>query len=267
MLSYRMITAAAMILGAITSMSPAGAQTPSQVDFERTGGIRGGIGFRFAPMLRFELQAGGLFTAHMRIQSPGFNGRRDLSRVASMQILNNLYLDLAPLFGGMLGAFNPYVMGGVGVSINRVADFRFFEVSFPNSGAWNTSFAWTAGLGVQLDATLVGRWTPLHGFILDIGYQYLDAGRYRWIERNAPFAQGVPGNVSSLPNTAHQVMVSLIIPFDRILGGASWNGASWSGGARAGPLLDPRDHLYGRIGGFVSWTPEDRYRGPFFGGE
>lgn len=251
-------------LAVATGMSCAGAvaQPAARIDANAHGGLFIAGGFRFMPVARLELHAGGdfnhsLFTDQFVGNVPGFQ-RLAFARAGSMQVLTNLYLDFAPFFPGGLGGFNPYVTGGLGLSVNRTSDIRMNNAiaaqTIGGSGATRASFAWTLGIGVQLDPTLQGMWTPWHGIILDIGYRYLDAGSYRW-------NTGTPGgNLSldvpaSIRNTSHQVMISLIIPFDRILTTSNWNGSWPLAGPRrdAFTLIDPRDHLYGRIGAFGSW--------------
>ncbi len=140
-------------------------------------------------------------------------------------LVNNLYLDLAPLFGGMLGAFNPYVMGGIGLAVHTL---HASETLFPPQpvtlyypAGQNAAFAWQLGAGVQ--------WQVGNSLIFDLGYNYLDAGSARsgGGNTNCTVAPGPfiilcipPGDGARLrvPVRTHRVMLSVIIPLDGLVG-------------------------------------------------
>ena len=114
--------------------------------------------------------------------------------------MNNLYVDIAPFFGNSLSGFNPYVFGGVGVSWNSTSDSTIgLTTPLVGSATNRTAFAWNAGAGIQ--------WQMTRNFIFDLGYRYLDAGRFA----SAPTA-GFPFG-SRWNNEAHQIMFSLVVPF------------------------------------------------------
>ncbi len=68
-------------------------------------------------------------------------------------------------------------MGGVGIASNVASDVTETQL-LPGGGAatntfaggTHTSFLWTAGIGVQYVLAM--------GTVIDLGYQYVDAGRF-----------------------------------------------------------------------------------------
>lgn len=178
------------------------------------GGVLG-IGARLMPVLRYELQAGGVFNSPLRLDfinaaiSPEY--RRYEAHVSSIQILNNLYFDFAPFFGGFMG-LNVYVMGGVGISFNTISDLNRNDPfaapgARPGSGGTRTQFAWNAGVGAQ--------WQPMRNLILDIGYRYVDAGRF-----DTSFQSTIGQIITWRGNlTSHQLMVSVVVPVDALARG------------------------------------------------
>lgn len=162
-----------------------------------------GIGARLMPVLRYELQLGGNFNS--RLHSEIFGAPVGYGRTASVQLLNNLYLDGAPFFGNGLWGLDPYVFGGIGVSWNIIGEN--VATGLPNTGYANThvSFAWNVGAGVQ--------WQAMRNLILDVAYRYLDAGRF----------QGNPTALTpattTFTNRSHQIMFSVVVPVDGLIRG------------------------------------------------
>lgn len=176
------------------------------------GGILG-IGVRLMPVLRYELQLGGTFNAHVSVDAPAFANYIRF-RASSVQLMNNLYLDIAPFFDNGLWGLNPYLLGGVGVSWNTTGDQEYRNIflvpySFPGPGSGTTraSFAWNLGAGIQ--------WQIAHNLIVDVSYRYLDAGRVRngfSTDLAAPFT-------TTYAITSHQFMVGVVVPFDGLIRG------------------------------------------------
>jgi opacity protein-like surface antigen len=149
------------------------------------GGGSIGVGTRLAPALRVAVIAtveGGyrFNNGAWTDLGPGeFTGDTFAERIPirSFQGSFNAYLDTAGLFApGALGRWNPYLMGGVGVAANVTSDITEIQ-QFPGGVATNTfpgathaSFLWTAGIGVQYLLAM--------GAVVDLGYQYVDAGRF-----------------------------------------------------------------------------------------
>ncbi len=187
---------------------------PAGATFDRSDAWGGmlGMGVRVMPVLRYELQLSGTFRALAQVRAPGPDTWS--IRHSSAQLMNNFYLDIAPFFANALWGFNPYVMGGIGVSWNITSDITFLDngiVPFAanGTGRTRTSFAWNAGAGVQ--------WQPMRHVILDLAYRYLDAGHYR-----TAFVDGAgPGAAFGFrfDNRSHQMMLSVIVSVDGLIRG------------------------------------------------
>jgi opacity protein-like surface antigen len=151
------------------------------------GGGSIGVGMRLTPALRVAalatVEGGYRFnndTPWVQSGAGNFPGDRFFERIPirSYQGSFNVYLDAAGLFApGALGRWNPYVMAGVGIASNVTSDITETQQfagggtttnTFP--GATHTSFLWTGGIGVQYLLAM--------GAVVDLGYQYVDAGRF-----------------------------------------------------------------------------------------
>lgn len=168
-----------------------------------------GVGARLMPVLRYELQASGDFTHDTVYFVFGADLR---ARHSSAQIMNNFYFDLAPLFGGALGGFNPYAMAGVGVSFNRSGEVaRFTSLRFLGSDSTRADFAWNVGAGVQYQV--------MRNLILDLGYRYLDHGRFRTNAATIAGGGFFWNATTTTRATAHQIMFSIVVPVDGLIRG------------------------------------------------
>ncbi len=166
-----------------------------------------GMGARLMPVLRYELQLSGSFNSDTIIRRVDFPGEWIRFRASSVQLMNNLYLDVAPFFGNGLWGLNPYLMGGIGVSWNSTGDQVFAAaVSGGGTGQTRTNFAWNAGVGVQ--------WQAMRNLIVDVAYRYLDAGRFQ----NGFTNPGTPFT-TRYDNTSHQIMVGVVVPFAGLIRG------------------------------------------------
>ncbi len=131
-----------------------------------------GVGYRFAPFLRFEGSIG-------YIPSMAFNGTFNdppssttRTNIGAVVGLASAYIDFAGLFGRLPGNIQPFILGGAGFAtvINGPeSDYRNGQYANTFSGMTVTNVAWTAGAGVGVPIS--SRLT------LDLTYRYLDLGQ------------------------------------------------------------------------------------------
>lgn len=161
------------------------------------GGAAIGVGARLMPILRYELQASGIFNTIVNIHLGG--PVYPFARADFFQLMNILHLDVGPMIGNPWG-LNPYASGGVGVSVNRISEDQLIFGAFndPRYSRSSAHFAWMLGVGLQ--------WQPMNNLILDFGYRYLFMGRLLETQ--------VIGGYSFRSVDAHQLMISLVVPFD-----------------------------------------------------
>ena len=142
-----------------------------------------GGGYRFLPFLRADATIGyrPMFGLDGTVTRPGTVDRPFEADVTSWSGMVNVYFDIAGLVPGRLGIFQPYVMAGIGLAHNDIADVNSRHPTstapetLPDGG--NLSFAWTLGVGTGID---IGK-----GFIVDVGYKYLDLGEFKSDAGNA----------------------------------------------------------------------------------
>lgn len=185
--------------------------TGSTLD-EPTGGALA-LGARVMPVLRVELEAGGNYNAAWRNGPPFIDGwgggiASFRARAATAHVMANAYVDLAPFFGG-LGPFNVFVMGGVGVGINRMGDYCFTfgppvgcTSAALDTGRTRYNFAWQAGAGVQYQV--------MANMILELVYGYVDPGRFE-------LGINAGQNVLRMDAAYHRVGLGLVVPFDGLV--------------------------------------------------
>lgn len=181
-----------------------------------------GVGYQFNSWFRFDATAEYRTAAqYSAIQSYsdiwsapgaspcGFSARcHDIyhGQHSAAVFLANAYFDLGTWYG-----ITPFVGGGVGVGTNWLQNF--YDVSAQPAGGFGysrdrmqTNFAW------QLSAGLAYNVTP--NLKLEVGYRYLDLGRFN---TNVIACQGVavcPGEVQSFSLASHDVRVGFryVIP-------------------------------------------------------
>lgn len=168
------------------------------------GGVLG-IGVRLMPVLRYELQLGGTFNNRAGLAILGVPVVGANVRISSVQLMNNVYVDIAPFFGNNLWGLNPYGFVGIGVAWNSTGDLNA-PGPVPGSGATRTQFAWNAGAGVQ--------WQAMRNLIVDVNYRYVDVGRFAF----SPTIP-IPFGASISRGTAHQILVSVVVPIDGLMRG------------------------------------------------
>lgn len=163
-----------------------------------------GVGYRFAPFLRFEGTIG-------YIPSMAFNGTFDSApTVTARSTLSALvgmasgYLDFAGLLGTLPGNVQPFIVGGVGfANIYNGPEDDFVNGVYANtfSGNTMTNLAWSAGAGIGI---------PLSPrLMLDVTYRFIDLG-----ERRVGPALSVAGTTVFLSQDradlqVHTVMIGL----------------------------------------------------------
>lgn len=196
----------------VTLEFPGGASFPARLGSGFGGTI--GFGARLAPALRLDLTGSGTGPFELTTGTPGASTR---TRVSSFQVMANLYLDLAPFFApGRLGRFNPYLMAGAGLAVNRFGTTYFYQTPPPPfargyGDRTRSGFAWQLGAGAQVQL--------LDHVLLDLSYRYLDAGRSGQQDNLANPPTPLP---TRFPVRMHQLHLHLVLPFEglaRALGG------------------------------------------------
>ncbi|MEQ8390244.1 MAG: outer membrane beta-barrel protein [Thalassospira sp.] len=115
----------------------------------------------------------------------------------------NVYVDLLSIAGVDLGAFSPYVQGGVGLARNKTEKMFFVNDNASyTTGDTQNDLAWQIGAGVGY--AISDNWT------LDMSYRFLDMGEARGGDK---FINSV-GTVTSVEAArfdlrAHEFMVGL----------------------------------------------------------
>lgn len=128
--------------------------------------LQAGVGYQYTPELRGDLtfEYRRYVNDKTDASSPATTFKLDVS---ALTILANGYYDFSA------GGVKPYVGAGIGVSRNRMGSTSFddgagFNGSLP--GGSTTEFAWALMAGVGI---------PVSGWILDIGYRYVDLGKLK----------------------------------------------------------------------------------------
>ncbi|HYD68800.1 outer membrane protein [Azospirillum sp.] len=188
-----------------------GCATHGSGDFKGSVGFGAGVGYRVAPMLRFDAtvtyRPGWRFEGESGFLLAGDEPLRAKARTLTGMI--NGYIDL-----GRWSVFEPYVGGGFGLSYNRVEGM---ELSFPTldqrvwtPSGWHTSLAWqlTAGTGIVLG----------DGLVLDVAYRFMDLGRMQTHAGEAPRLRRGAWRILNIDGTearlrAHGVQVGLRYAF------------------------------------------------------
>lgn len=80
------------------------------------------------------------------------------------------------VFGSSYCRINPFIFGGVGVAYNQMTAFHSVSLDLPNDvfstapDKENSSFAWQAGAGIDLEMCFC---------TIGVGWRYFDAGRFK----------------------------------------------------------------------------------------
>lgn len=133
-----------------------------------------GVGYRFAPFLRFEGSVGYIPSMAFFGTFDGSPSNTARSSISALVGLATAYVDIDGLVGALPWNIQPFVLGGVGVAnVNNGPENDYFNRTYTNtfSGTTSTNVAWTAGAGVGI---------PLSSDLtLDVVYRYLDLGERR----------------------------------------------------------------------------------------
>jgi opacity protein-like surface antigen len=214
-----MVSGAAVMLagGAAAEAAPtllygrvdAGGSFPTGSDFkgfDPSPVVGAGLGFSPLPFLRTDVtvsyRSGYSGSATNTTSLPGttLSAKSDIKSVVGMV---NAYYDF-PTFGG----FTPYVGGGAGVAYNELGTTTVSSGGTQLavvSGSTRTKFAWQVGGGLAISI--------LPTIALDIGYHYLDAGKFQSGTTGTILGTLVPGSVVSGRLKAHEVIAGVRVGF------------------------------------------------------
>jgi opacity protein-like surface antigen len=125
--------------------------------------VGGGVGYRFASGLRGDVTLA--YRGFYSLNDKTFEANYHASITSTTLMLNGYYDFTA-------GSVKPYVGAGVGVARNETdrltQDFRLgFVNTFSGATKDNGAFALMAGVGI-----------PYSGWTLDVGYRYIDLGKF-----------------------------------------------------------------------------------------
>jgi OOP family OmpA-OmpF porin len=136
-----------------------------------------GAGYRFTPAFRTDITLDYITRLKISGHNSSVTSLTNSAKVSSLVGMFNGYLDINGLMpNNMLGPFQPYLTGGVGVASNDLGNTAY---GFPGlgsgvvsqSGSTHTDFAWGAGAGIGYALT--------QNLTLDLGYKYMDLGQMR----------------------------------------------------------------------------------------
>lgn len=173
-----------------------------------------GLGYRFTPLLGGSLEVNHRPSyRYSKFQTPGLGAtpgplgtKTRKFRLSNTNIMANVTLN-----GSGMGLFTnlgsckiqPFVGAGLGIAYNRVFDFHsvlatsaagFNNVASIMNEKVTKSLAWQLMLGAELALT--------QKFDLDIGYRYLDSGRFKSNNYITDIPGGAGGGVSTRPTGA-----------------------------------------------------------------
>jgi opacity protein-like surface antigen len=164
-----------------------------------------GVGYRISPAFRVDGTFGYApslgFSGNSNDPANPFSFSADVRPLVGMV---NGYVDIAGLMPGTFGIFQPFLVGGVGLSVNQFSGGFVSGPGFTQtiSDNTNTSFAWGAGAGVGI---------PINDNItIDLTYKYLDLGEVKSGTVVTDSAFG-PTDVTGIQNDlqVHTIMLGL----------------------------------------------------------
>ena len=140
-----------------------------------TSGIFGGaVGFRFNENLRTDLSVDYVTSANINGENAGSPPTTVSSKVNSLVVLANVYVDFPEFPSGILGPLIPYIDGGLGLaqnSLGAISGTTGAAGAYTLNGQDRTAFAYALGLGVSYPVA--------PRFTVDFGYRFLDVGELR----------------------------------------------------------------------------------------
>jgi opacity protein-like surface antigen len=176
--------------------------TPGRVnDVGDSSVLGGGIGYRFNPNWRGDVTLG--YRGGYSLAGTDGGGGSFKSDITSMALMANGYYDFST------GGVRPYVGAGVGWAQNEMdpvaLSFPGGTITTPSGKKSGAAFAFMAGVGI-----------PVSGWVLDIGYRYVDLGKIESGSGTASAtATGLPGSVpfpysgAEGKLTAHELTVGI----------------------------------------------------------
>ncbi len=187
----------------------AGGSFPTGSDlqgFDPSPVVGAGVGFSPLPFLRTDI------TISYRTDYPGsatdtttlpgitLNEKADIKSLVGMV---NAYYDFPSVAG-----FTPYVGGGIGLARNELSTTTISsggaQIATIN-GSTKNEFAWQVGAGIAISV--------LPAVAIDIGYHYLDAGKFQTSSTGTVLGTPISGSPVSGRLKAHEVTAGLRIGF------------------------------------------------------
>jgi opacity protein-like surface antigen len=184
-----------------------------------TGG--GAIGVQLMPGIRTDLSFDylGQFNVNGTPIAPngGVGHASMTSTTTTGLVMGNLYVEPFRLMNINTGFVQPFLTGGVGMSINDFGDWSRINPAAPGggpvvrtfSGASPTNLAWTAGAGLTFDVSSLFH----RALYLDLTYRYVDAGRVTGGSTPISDRGNSPRQPFNYEMTANVGTVGLRLPF------------------------------------------------------
>ncbi len=116
----------------------------------------------------------------------------------------NVYVDPLSIAGANVGAFSPYLQGGIGWARNKTENLFFPDSTFIRGDTHN-DLAWQIGAGVGY--AISDHWT------LDLSYRYLDMGEVRGGDTYINGATATKVEATRFDLRAHEIMIGLQYQF------------------------------------------------------
>lgn len=116
----------------------------------------------------------------------------------------NVYVDPLSIAGVDVGAFSPYLQGGIGWARNKTEKLFFPDSTFIRGDTHN-DLAWQIGAGVGY--AISDQWT------LDLSYRYLDMGEVRGGDTYINGATATKVEATRFDLRAHEIMIGLQYQF------------------------------------------------------
>ena len=149
---------------------PSGTQPGTLNKIDGSSIVGGGVGYRFTSGLRGDvlLAYRGFYALDDKTFEADYH-----ANITSTTLMVNGYYDFT------VGSVRPYIGAGIGLARNEtdtlVQDFRLgFANTFAGASREDTAVALMAGVGI-----------PYAGWTLDIGYRYIDLGKFETSNRAA----------------------------------------------------------------------------------
>jgi len=156
--------------------------------------VGAGVGYRFNRHFRVDLTSS--YAGGHELDDSDTGGNRWKADIGAWTSLVNIYFDYP------LGDWSPYLTAGAGVSRNRTESVTRSPTALTIDGKTTTEFAWQAGGGVGY--AFSPNWS------LDLGYRYVDAGRFSSGDRAS---DGTTGNTIKGDLRSHVALLGVRYTF------------------------------------------------------